>query len=170
SFEGTPPEPSAALVVAHDEAELARTRADLLRQDLWIGGAALGLALLLSGLSAVALTRPLRALEQAARRVGGGDLASTLGGGRGGREVTRAFDAFNAMTRELERARGRIARVERFAAWRDIAQRIAHEIKNPLSPIQVSIETMRKTKAKRHPDFDEIFEESTLPILGAVAG
>jgi two-component system nitrogen regulation sensor histidine kinase NtrY len=168
TFEGSGGRLPVALVVALDGVGLEATRRALLHQDLAVGGAALGLALLLSGLLTVAFTRPLAALEQAAKRVGEGDLASTLGGGHGGREVTRAFDAFNAMTRELERARARILRAERLAAWRDIAQRIAHEIKNPLSPIQVSIETMRKTKAKQHPDFDEIFEESTVTILEEV--
>jgi nitrogen fixation/metabolism regulation signal transduction histidine kinase len=72
------------------------------------------------------------------------------------------------MTRELAQAQRRLVRAERIAAWREIAQRIAHEIKNPLLPIQVSIETMRKTRARNHPDFPEIFEESTQMILEEV--
>jgi nitrogen fixation/metabolism regulation signal transduction histidine kinase len=73
------------------------------------------------------------------------------------------------MTGELRHAQRRLIRAERVAAWRDIARRIAHEIKNPLMPIQTSIETMRKVHARRHPDFDEIFEESTSTILEEVA-
>jgi nitrogen fixation/metabolism regulation signal transduction histidine kinase len=134
---------------------------------LFAAGVAVLLAGLLGVLLAVSFSRPLRVLEDAAARVGAGDLESTIGVGMGG-EVGRALSAFNQMTHELKRTRERLLRAERIAAWREIARRIAHEIKNPLSPIQVSIETMRKTYAKRHPDFDEIFEESTLTILEEV--
>lgn len=79
-------------------------------------------------------------------------------------QTTRA----TADTSELARAQKRLLRAERIAAWRDIAQRIAHEVKNPLSPIQVSIETLRKTKERGHPDFNDIFEESTTTILEEV--
>lgn len=58
---------------------------------------------------------------------------------------------------------------QRIAAWQEIARRLAHEIKNPLTPIQMSVETMRRTRAKQHPSFDEVFEESTATILEEVA-
>jgi nitrogen fixation/metabolism regulation signal transduction histidine kinase len=136
---------------------------------------ALGLTLLLTALFAAllgalvarAITRPLADLQAAAARVASGDLASTIGGSPRG-EAGRATAAFDHMTRELAQAQRRLVRAERIAAWRDIAQRIAHEIKNPLLPIQVSIETMRKTYARSHPDFPEIFEESTQMILEEV--
>jgi nitrogen fixation/metabolism regulation signal transduction histidine kinase len=130
-------------------------------------GAAALVAVLLGVLLALGITRPLARLEAAAERVAAGDLESTVGGsGRG--EVGRALAAFDHMTRELATTQRRLLRAERIAAWREIARRIAHEIKNPLLPIQVSIETMRKTYAKRHPDFPEIFEESTVMILEEV--
>ncbi len=160
--------PVARVVAALDDRDLDAQLDALRARNLGVAAAAVVLALSLAGVLAIRMTRPLSALEKAAQRVGRGDLGSTVDGSRGGREVTRAFEAFNEMTRELDRARARLRRAERIAAWRDIARRIAHEIKNPLSPIQVSIETMRKTKAKRHPDFDEIFEESTLTILEEV--
>lgn len=161
-------EPVARVVAALDDRELDAQLAALRTRNLAVGAAAVVLALSLAGLLAIRMTRPLSTLERAAQRVGRGDLGSTVDGSLGGREIARAFEAFNEMTRELDRARARLRRAERVAAWRDIARRIAHEIKNPLSPIQVSIETMRKTKSKRHPDFDEIFEESTLMILEEV--
>ncbi len=160
--------PAARVVAALDDRDLDAQLDALRTRNLGVGAAAFVLALALAAALAMRMTRPLDALERAAQRVGRGDLGSTVDGSHGGREVARAFEAFNDMTRELDRARARLRRAERIAAWRDIARRIAHEIKNPLSPIQVSIETMRKTKAKRHPDFDEIFEESTLTILEEV--
>ncbi|MBK6579723.1 MAG: HAMP domain-containing protein [Sandaracinaceae bacterium] len=155
------------LLAAIDDADLEAQLAGLLQQNLLTAGVAALLALLFATLVAVRLSRPLRELEDAATRIGAGDLELAIDE-RGGGEVGRTFSAFNHMTRELKSAQKRLRRAERIAAWRDIARRIAHEIKNPLSPIQVSIETMRKTYAKKHPDFDEIFEESTLTILEEV--
>ena len=51
---------------------------------------------------------------------------------------------FNSMTRDLPAPREELVRAERVAAWREIAQRIAHEIKNPLTPIQMAIETLQQ--------------------------
>ena len=116
-------------------------------------------ALLLGG----AAPRVDRKLEAAARRVGEGDLDVTLDGS------SPTASAFNRMTRELRDARNRLARAERIAAWRDIARRIAHEIKNPLTPIKMAMETLRKTHARKHPDFDEIFDESTKTVLEETA-
>jgi len=145
-------------------------RAHIAAIDRALGLALLATALfaaLLGALAARGITRPLANLEAAAARVASGDLASTIGGSPRG-EAGRATAAFDHMTRELAQAQRRLVRAERIAAWRDIAQRIAHEIKNPLLPIQVSIETMRKTYARNHPDFPEIFEESTQMILEEV--
>src|SRR5690606_34863717 len=113
------------------------------------------------------IVRPLKELESAATRVGSGEL-STMITVRSRGDVGKVLHAFNGMTAKLQNAQARLIRAERIAAWRDIARRIAHEIKNPLMPIQTSIETMRKARARQHPDFDEIFEESTLTILEEV--
>ncbi|MDQ3031652.1 MAG: ATP-binding protein, partial [Myxococcota bacterium] len=105
-------------------------------------------------------------LEVAAARIGRGDLEFSLEPARSGASGT--FSAFNRMARDLQSAQSRAKRAERVAAWRDIARRIAHEIKNPLTPIRMSMETMRRTKQRQHPDFDEIFEESTRTVLEEV--
>ncbi len=159
--------PALRVVAVRDDAP---HRAALAAIDRTVGLALLAAALfaaLMGVLLARATTRPLASLEAAAARVASGDLASTIGGSPRG-EAGRATAAFDHMTRELTTAQRRLVRAERIAAWRDIAQRIAHEIKNPLLPIQVSIETMRKTYARAHPDFPEIFEESTQMILEEV--
>lgn len=158
---------AARLAAIIDEAPLREQLAELDRGVSIALAIALPCALLLGAILALRTTRPLRELELAARRVGEGDLDASLEVRYGG-EIGRAMEAFNRMTAELRATREQLLRAERIAAWREIARRIAHEIKNPLSPIQVSIETMRKTYTARHPDFDEIFEESTLTILEEV--
>jgi signal transduction histidine kinase len=111
--------------------------------------------------------RVLQELEAAAERVARGDLVTQIGLRPGGR-ADQTFRTFDKMTIELAEMRSRLAEAERAAAFQDIAQRIAHEIKNPLSPIQLSIETLRKAHARQLPEFDEIFEESTRAILDEV--
>ncbi len=159
--------PAALLRAAVDDRDLVERQRELTRTFLWIGAAALAASLLIGVALSLSVTRPLSTLEDAANRVGGGDLESTLGA-RASVEVGSAFRAFDKMTRDLRRTQEKLLRAERIAAWRDIARSIAHEIKNPLSPIQVSIETMQKTYRKKHPDFDEIFWESTDTILEEV--
>jgi signal transduction histidine kinase len=104
-----------------------------------------------------------REVQQAAAKLSRGDFDVQLNAGG-----QATVSAFNEMTKELSRARARAVKAERIAAWRDIARRIAHEIKNPLTPIKMAIETMRKTFARQHPDFPEIFEESTRTVLEEV--
>lgn len=167
TFKNADGEPQARLAVLVDDTEF-RAQLRTLDQGFLIGaGAAIALALCFGLLLAWGLNRPLADLEEAAERVGSGDLQSTVGEGANN-EIGRALRAFNRMTHDLRATQEKLLRAERIAAWRDIARRIAHEVKNPLSPIQVAIETMQKTYRKRHPDFEEIFEESTTMILEEV--
>ncbi|HEY8431833.1 MAG TPA: ATP-binding protein [Sandaracinaceae bacterium] len=166
-FEDLAGRPAARLVAVVDDAPLERRVAEIERRVYATLAVAIGIAIALGLVLAMTIARPLRELESAASRVGAGDMATMITVRSGG-EVGKAIGAFNRMTAELQQAQARLRRAERIAAWRDIARRIAHEIKNPLMPIQTSIETMRKTHARRHPDFDEIFEESTLTILEEV--
>jgi nitrogen fixation/metabolism regulation signal transduction histidine kinase len=80
-------------------------------------------------------------------------------------EVGEVASAFNLMMEDLRNAKDRLVIAERIAAWQEIARRLAHEIKNPLTPIQMSMDTLRKTWRKKHPSFDEILEESTTTVL-----
>lgn len=146
----------------------ARALDSHLTRLLWAAGAVAFLyAIFVTWVISRTMESPLRALEEAAKRVAAGDLDSSIRSTFGGK-ADRTMGAFNRMTHELNRTQQRLLRAERIAAWRDIARRIAHEIKNPLLPIQMSIETMQKTYATKHPDFDEIFNESTSAILEEV--
>jgi len=69
---------------------------------------------------------------------------------------------------ELDAARQRLARTERIAARREVAKQVAHEIKNPLAPIQASIETLRRLRDRGSPEFDNYFDEATRTVLAEV--
>jgi nitrogen fixation/metabolism regulation signal transduction histidine kinase len=84
--------------------------------------------------------------------------------GRATGEVGELVRAFNAMTQDLASNRLRLAQAERVAAWREVARRLAHEIKNPLTPIAMSVETLRDALAAGRRDFPEIFDEGTRAI------
>lgn len=124
-------------------------------------------ALLFATIFAKRITTPILELSEAARRIGGGDLEVTVIS-RAKDEVGGLVRVFNQMTKELAEARIRVRKAERVAAWQQIARRVAHEIKNPLFPIQMSMETLQKSYRKKHPKLDEIVEESTRTVLEEV--
>jgi nitrogen fixation/metabolism regulation signal transduction histidine kinase len=80
-------------------------------------------------------------------------------------EVGAVAAAFNFMMEDLRTSKDRLVIAERIAAWQEIARRLAHEIKNPLTPIQMAMDNLRKTWKKQHPKFEEILDESTTTVL-----
>jgi len=64
--------------------------------------------------------------------------------------------------------RSELIKAQKTAAWQEVAQRIAHEIKNPLTPIQLAAQRLRKKFFDRAPDFDDIFDQSTSVIVSEV--
>jgi len=80
-------------------------------------------------------------------------------------EIGAVAAAFNFMMEDLRTSKDRLVIAERIAAWQEIARRLAHEIKNPLTPIQMAMDTLRKTWKKQHPSFGEILEESTATVM-----
>jgi nitrogen fixation/metabolism regulation signal transduction histidine kinase len=137
---------------------------------LWIACVAilaLGLALLFGGYLNRWLQSSVDELTEAATRVGRGDFDTTLRDGSGGAFPATAT-AFNRMTRDLRDAKEQLRQTERIAAWQEIAKSLAHELKNPLSPIRLSIETLRKAREQSHAEFDAMFDESTKTILQEV--
>jgi two-component system nitrogen regulation sensor histidine kinase NtrY len=135
---------------------------------LWSGGVGVLLALLLSTWAASRVTRPVEQLVQAARQVAAGDWNSQV-------EVTSSdelgelADSFNRMTRDLTQQREQLVQAERVAAWRELARRLAHELKNPLFPLQLTVENLLRARDKSPEQFEEIFRESSSTLLAEIA-
>lgn len=89
------------------------------------------------------LTRRVAVLADAARRVGAGDLGVEVPSDTGD-EVGELVRAFNAMVRDIRSSRDRIEYLQRMAAWQEMARRLAHEIKNPLTPIQLAVQDLHE--------------------------
>ncbi|HET6440372.1 MAG TPA: ATP-binding protein [Anaeromyxobacter sp.] len=147
-------------VAAEGLAEAAGTVLAALLAALAAGALA---AVVAGRLVALRVTRPVEALREAAARVAAGDLTAQVGIHAAG-EMGELVRAFNAMTQDLQTGRARLAQAERVAAWREVARRLAHEIKNPLTPIAMGVETLREARAAGRPDFAEIFDEGTRAI------
>jgi nitrogen fixation/metabolism regulation signal transduction histidine kinase len=169
------------LVLAQDFARLAPIADAAARQAAL--AAALGEATALWGLAAVfgasiavlfavllapSMTRPVSEVAAAVERIALGTRSIKLDTQAGG-EAGKLVQAFNRMARNLDAAEDRLRRAERLAAWRDIARQMAHEIKNPLTPIQMAVEMLRKARARNLPDFDQLFDEETRIVLEEVA-
>lgn len=131
------------LYVVREDRVLNELRASITRSALLVGAA----SLLVSWVLALWLTRglsaPLRELTIATTRVAEGRLQEPIALSRSIREFAVLQSAFNDMQRELIRQRDALSRAERTAAWQDAARRLAHEIKNTLTPLQVGWEGMR---------------------------
>ena len=135
---------------------------------LIVGGAAILLAILLSGWVAARVTRPIENLAQAARDVSAGNW-NTQVEVRTRDELGALAESFNTMTRQLTEQRDRLVQSERVAAWRELARRLAHELKNPLFPLQITVENLVRSRQADPALFDEVFRESTATLLAEVA-
>ncbi|MDB4970505.1 MAG: integral rane sensor signal transduction histidine kinase [Myxococcales bacterium] len=158
---------AARVEIAVADDELAEALAWIAWASAALAAAGVVLALLFGALVARRITEPLRELADGARAVAKGSLETSVPV-RTRDEVGELASTFNGMTRDLTTAREELVRAERVAAWREIAQRIAHEIKNPLTPIQMAIETLQRAHRKGAPQFDELFGESAQTILDEV--
>jgi signal transduction histidine kinase len=122
-------------------------------------GLALSMARRISG--------PIQDLTRATRRIAQGDLEARVEA-TSQDELRRLVEAFNQMARDLHGQRRDLERSNRLAAWADMARQVAHEVKNPLTPIQLSAEHLRRVFADRSEDFARTLETCTDTILQQV--
>jgi nitrogen fixation/metabolism regulation signal transduction histidine kinase len=84
-------------------------------------------------------------------------------------EIGQLASAFNRMTHELVEQRERLVQAERVAAWRELARRLAHELKNPLFPLQITVENMQRARESYPDQFDEVFREGSETLLAELS-
>lgn len=135
---------------------------------LMVGGGGILLAILLSGWAAARVTRPVEVLAAAARDVAGGNW-NTQVEVNSADELGELAESFNRMTRELLQQRDQLVQTERVAAWRELARRLAHELKNPLFPLQLTVENLIRARQQSPEQFEEIFLESSTTLLAEIA-
>jgi nitrogen fixation/metabolism regulation signal transduction histidine kinase len=121
---------------------------------------------------AARVSRPIELLAQAAEAVAAGnwDTSVDVRSGMGRRdEVSTLARSFNHMTSELSAQREKLIQAERVAAWRELARRLAHELKNPLFPLQLTVENLIHARGLGAEEFDEVFRESTRTLSMEIA-
>lgn len=134
---------------------------------LLVGGAGIFLAILLSSWAAARVTRPVEELARAAQEVTAGQWNTSVEVS-GHDEVAQLAESFNRMTGELLAQKERLVQTERVAAWRELARRLAHELKNPLFPLQLTVENLIRARSQSPGQFDEVFSESSRTLLGEI--
>ena len=142
--------------VGIDDVDMYASAKDL-RSILRGGTAAVLLVVLLwSMVIARRMTTPIHALQDLTRRVAEGDLGARLESTTNDElgELTRDF---NAMTEHLAEQREQLVKAEKDAAWREMARQIAHDIKNPLTPIKLSVDLLRRSHAEDKERFELLF-------------
>lgn len=125
-----------------------------------VASAGILLAIVFSLWIAARVSRPIEELARASEAVAAGDWAVTVPE-RGRDELNVLARSFNHMTAQLMSQRERLVQTERVAAWRELARRLAHELKNPLFPLQLTVENLARSRQLPPAEFDEVFEEST---------
>ncbi len=113
------------------------------------------------------ITRPVIQLSDATKELARGNFDVTLSR-ESDDELGTLFQSFNRMVYELNRNRKLLYQKQRLEAWREMARRVVHEIKNPLTPIRLSAERIRKRYIEDHPDIRNIVLSGTETIIEEV--
>ncbi len=156
------------LLIASSRQQMLELESSLLRTGIAVAATGILIGVALSWWATARVTRPVRQLAASARRVAKGDLSTTVEIA-GGDEIAQLAGAFNRMTAELTAQRERLVQAERVAAWRELARRLAHELKNPLFPLQITVENMQRARERYPEQFDEVFREGTATLLAELA-
>ncbi|MHB8054353.1 MAG: sensor histidine kinase, partial [Candidatus Aminicenantales bacterium] len=150
-----------------EQQEISAAGRDLFEFLVFIGFFFVGFVLLLArGIGAMIVT-PIRRLLAGTREAALGNLEVEVEY-RGGDEMKTLVDGFNGMIRSLKNHQQEMADLGRKAAWADMARKVAHEIKNPLTPIQLSAEHLLHVWQDRREDFESALKESISYIVGEV--
>ncbi|MDR0589422.1 MAG: HAMP domain-containing protein [Spirochaetaceae bacterium] len=115
------------------------------------------------------ITQPLAELTEATRRVAEGDFSIQILA-RPEDELGVLVQSFNAMVQDLEKSRLALVRTEKISIWQNMAQQLAHEIKNPLTPIKLSAERVLRRWRNEPEKIGEILENSMVAIIQEVEG
>ena len=113
------------------------------------------------------ISEPIKALAKGTRRVAEGNLDYRVKS-KAKDELSLLVDNFNTMTDELQRSQQRLFYAEKFAAWQEVAKRLAHEIKNPLTPIKLAAERVLRQSEKNEKNIINVINQAIPAIITEV--
>ena len=123
--------------------------------------------IILSTLFANQISQPIQRLTEATDAVSKGDLNIKIDHKERG-ELKDLLDGFNQMTSELKKNQIELAEMEREAAWKEMAKQVAHEIKNPLTPMKLALQQLIISYKDKSKDFDKLFEKVSKTVLNQI--
>jgi signal transduction histidine kinase len=158
----------AVLLVANSLQQELNLEKRIRNISLMIAAVGVIIAVIVSAIVTARVSRPIRDLAEAAAEVGQGNWNVSVEPASND-EIGKLASAFNQMTQELITQRERLVQSERVAAWRELARRLAHELKNPLFPLQITVENLMRARENTPEQFDEVFRESAATLLAEIA-
>ncbi|HWB84897.1 MAG TPA: ATP-binding protein [Bryobacteraceae bacterium] len=156
------------LLVGSSRRDLVQLEASLRRTGIWVAAGGILIGIILSWWATARVTRPVQRLAESAGKVAAGNWNVSVEAASED-EIGQLARAFNRMTYELVEQRERLVQAERVAAWRELARRLAHELKNPLFPLQLTVENMQRARTAYPEQFDEVFREGSATLLAELA-
>ena len=158
----------AVLVVAIARSGMVEAQQHIRTIAYGVASGGILLAIALSLWIAARVSRPIEQLAHAAEEVAAGHWDVQVPE-RGRDEVAVLARSFNHMTGQLATQREQLVQTERVAAWRELARRLAHELKNPLFPLQLTVENLIRSRELPESEFDEVFRESTATLSAEIS-
>ncbi len=122
------------------------------------------ITLLISALLANQISNPIHKLTRAAAAVGEGDLELRLPEIYYG-EIGELIKGFNLMVKRLKKSQQKLSTIEREIAWREMAKQIAHEIKNPLTPMKLNVQHLKAAYKDKAENFESILFNVTNNLI-----
>ena len=159
--------PAPALIGMASTAAADRTIATLRLTSVLLGLLGLGIAMALGVLWSLQVSRPVEQLARFSERIAQGSWDEPLEL-RSVRELETLVAALDRMRSDLRGYRERLVSSERQAAWSQMARAVAHEIKNPLTPIAVSIADLKRSFELERPDFRSILDQAARTITDEI--
>nr|HPI89649.1 ATP-binding protein [Spirochaetota bacterium] len=127
----------------------------------------IGLSVLISVYLSGTITRPVLELSEAANEIASGNFMISLNH-ESEDELGVLYKSFNHMIEDLDRNRKIMYQKQRLEAWKEMARKVVHEIKNPLTPIRLSAERMRKRTVEKSPELNQVILSGTETIIEEV--
>jgi two-component system nitrogen regulation sensor histidine kinase NtrY len=158
----------AVLIIANSRRGMVEVQQHIKAIAYGVAGVGILFAIAASLWIAARVSRPIEQLARAAGEVANGRWETRVRAGSHD-EVGLLADSFNRMTSQLVEQRDRLVQAERVAAWRELARRLAHELNNPLFPLQLTVENMVRARHLPKEQCDEVFEESTATLMAEIA-
>lgn len=156
-----------ALRVSAQPEDARQVRRELRAAYTGLAPLVLGSALLVGLILAQGISRPIRGLAQRAERISA-ERSRGAAAPEGRDEVRRLTRSFDRMLEALSDSERQRLAAERVAAWQEVARRVAHEVRNPLSPIRMAVENLKRTRDKAPAELDRALEVESATILEEV--